>query len=427
MKQARPPKRGPSLATSKASSSATSSAATPSAASLKSSSGKGSVEKSNLEESPLRPPDLPKKEVLVRDYSFSVRGKYRRPMPMSERLSPDGQSSLGGGAASRQQPLSRLFRPPVELLFDGANTDPANAFEAAKKTACEKGKWLLVSLQSNAQFASLRLNTDLWSEEAVKALIRSHFIFLQVEANSLGGQQLRTFYNVSGAPHIAILDPRTGEQIFKWTQEQLDSLQKGAAPASKEWLKTVNDFLAQQSKGNSKSKGLGANKSSTSSSTAGAGAPRSSVHELSEEEQMKLAIEASLSQVVSSAPPSPVPEKSSIPSKSSVSLVGASKTEKSSSWKDYLGPKVDGQQPLQFVIRFPNGKRAVATFPLASKLKALVLYLQEVYGLGPAASYELVTSYPKKIIFTSSAATDDSVTLESAGFKHRDTLYLQMK
>lgn len=414
------------------SSAASSASSSANATLMKSSDGERSNISNNPEELPLRPPDLPKKEVLVRDYSVGV---YRP--KMTERLSPDGQSSLGETAnqgknqANRNSfsdPVSRLFRPPVNILFDGAqaNSNPANTFEAAKRAAIEQGKWLLVNLQSSSQFASLRLNRDFWADGAVQEIIRQHFIFLQVEANSPGGEQLSTFYNVFGTPHIAVLDPRTGEQVLKWTFEQLSS--PGEGGGSKQWLKTVDIFLAEQNKKSGKSShGLVDNKSDTPTSTALAGSRRSSVHELSEEMQMKMAIEASLSQT-SSVPPPRVLEKSNTSKSCSTPALSETVKSSSSSWKDYLGPKVDGQQPLQIVIRFPNGNKAVASFPAASKVKALVLYLQEVHSLGAATSYELVTLFPKKTLFSSSAtAFDEMATLESAGFKHRDTLYLQMK
>lgn len=167
------------------------------------------------------------------------------------------------------------------------------------------------------------------------------------------------------------------------------------------------------------------NNKSATPSTAFTGAGHK-IQEMSDEAQMKLAIEASLSQI-SSVPPSRIVEKIS-PSKSSIPASSETVKSNSTSWKDYLGPKVDGQKPLQFLIHFPDGSKVVVSFPVASKVKALVLFLAEGYNLGPSTSYELISTFPTKKIFSSSSPTlDEMATLESAGFKHRDTLYLHMK
>ena len=56
----------------------------------------------------------------------------------------------------------------------------------------------------------------LWSSEAVKTILREHFVFWQQYQESDEAQRYMTFYPVSAWPHIAVVDPRTGEQIVRW-------------------------------------------------------------------------------------------------------------------------------------------------------------------------------------------------------------------
>lgn len=83
-------------------------------------------------------------------------------------------------------------------------------------------KWLLVNLQSDADFACHALNRDVWRNDLVENLVREGFIFWQSSNNASDGQKYAQRYNVTGYPHIAIIDPRTGRQMWKkegWTAE----------------------------------------------------------------------------------------------------------------------------------------------------------------------------------------------------------------
>lgn len=48
-----------------------------------------------------------------------------------------------------------------------------------------QNKWLMINIQNVQDFACQCLNRDVWSNEAVKNIIRDHFIFWQVR-NYLG-------------------------------------------------------------------------------------------------------------------------------------------------------------------------------------------------------------------------------------------------
>lgn len=50
----------------------------------------------------------------------------------------------------------------------------------AKDCGQQENKWLMINIQNVQDFACQCLNRDVWSNEAVKTIIREHFIFWQV-------------------------------------------------------------------------------------------------------------------------------------------------------------------------------------------------------------------------------------------------------
>lgn len=50
----------------------------------------------------------------------------------------------------------------------------------ARNFAKENKKWLLVNIQDPTEFSCQVMNRDLWSEQAVKDVIKESFVFLQV-------------------------------------------------------------------------------------------------------------------------------------------------------------------------------------------------------------------------------------------------------
>lgn len=50
----------------------------------------------------------------------------------------------------------------------------------AKDCGQLENKWLMINIQNVQDFACQCLNRDVWSNEAVRTIIREHFIFWQV-------------------------------------------------------------------------------------------------------------------------------------------------------------------------------------------------------------------------------------------------------
>ncbi|KAM0326275.1 hypothetical protein ACHAQA_006872 [Verticillium albo-atrum] len=130
---------------------------------------------------------------------------------------PHRSAAPTSASDARAQRLADLFRPPYDLM---STADWDDAREQGK----EDKKWLLVNLQDNSIFQCQMLNRDVWKDSAVQQLVRENFIFLQYTKNSIDAQQYLTFYfpgdsheNADNFPHVAIVDPRTGEQVKAWS------------------------------------------------------------------------------------------------------------------------------------------------------------------------------------------------------------------
>jgi hypothetical protein len=123
-----------------------------------------------------------------------------------------------GGASeqsSKMNMLAELFRPPFEIMYQGT-------WEKARDMGKEEEKWLIVNIQDPAIFDCQRLNRDIWKNDDIKATVRENFIFMQYAKDDPRGQQYINYYfhardSSDAYPHIAIVDPRTGEQVKVWS------------------------------------------------------------------------------------------------------------------------------------------------------------------------------------------------------------------
>lgn len=131
---------------------------------------------------------------------------------------------------STQRRLANLFRPPFDIM-EKCNIDMAKTLGRQQK------KWILVNIQNATEFVCQVLNRDFWSDNRIKNKVRENFIFLQFQHDSPNGEQYINFYNLSEYPHIAILDPLTGERVYKFVE--------GNVPDVDEWIEQVDDFLGK--------------------------------------------------------------------------------------------------------------------------------------------------------------------------------------
>ncbi|XP_050375421.1 plant UBX domain-containing protein 7 [Argentina anserina] len=110
---------------------------------------------------------------------------------------------------SSRDNLASLYRPPIQLLFQGT-------FEKAKSAASVQDKWLMVNLQSNSEFSSHMLNRDTWANEAVSQTILTNFIFWQAYDDTTEGRKVCTYYKLESMPVVLIIDPITGQKMRAW-------------------------------------------------------------------------------------------------------------------------------------------------------------------------------------------------------------------
>lgn len=171
---------------------------------------------------------------------------------------------------SKEDRLTRLFRPPFDIM---SRVD----LDTARNKGKRKQKWILLNIQDVGVFACQALNRDLWSVKALKKLIKKNFIFLQYQFDSRNAEPYLNFYHLNSKddlPHIAILDPMTGERLKQWNN---------TVPKVEVFVQELEEFLGRYSLD------LKATNPVIKEST-----PDPDPTTLTEEQQMELAIKKSL-------------------------------------------------------------------------------------------------------------------------------------
>ncbi|RMD43873.1 hypothetical protein DV735_g1226, partial [Chaetothyriales sp. CBS 134920] len=193
----------------------------------------------------------------------------------------DGRPSLAeatGGASeasARSNMLARLFQPPWDLMFKGS-------WEDARDLGKEEKKWILVNIQDGSIFDCQALNRDLWKNDGVVDTVKENFVFLQYSKDDPRADNYIQFYfqqheNADMYPHIAIVDPRTGEQIKVWTRKM---------PSAAEFLMQLHEFLDRYSLDNNARNPVAKRKSEAKK--------QKPVDQLTEEEMLERALQASM-------------------------------------------------------------------------------------------------------------------------------------
>jgi len=171
----------------------------------------------------------------------------QRPVPSiwDETADPEarrqGYAQATAGASeqsSKAARLAELFRPPFELM----NQIP---WDTAREKGKEENKWLLVNVQDPSIFDCQQLNRDIWKHEGIRELVKENFVFMQYSKDDpRGAQYIQYYFNDrkdidSEYPHIAIIDPRTGEKMKTWSGPPI--------PVAGEFLMQLVEFLDRYS------------------------------------------------------------------------------------------------------------------------------------------------------------------------------------
>ncbi|CCD24104.1 DNA protein crosslink repair co-factor UBX5 NDAI_0C04440 [Naumovozyma dairenensis CBS 421] len=172
---------------------------------------------------------------------------------------------------TKEERLAILFRPPFKIM------SKLN-LEGARMKARKKNKWIMINIQDSGVFQCQALNRDLWSSKDVKRLLKKNFIFLQYQYESRNAEPYLNFYPLPNKkddlPHIAILDPITGERVKQWNQD---------VPKISSFIKDINQFLSDYSLD-----------PKSTNPTVKEPTPELDPTTLTEEQQMELAIQQSL-------------------------------------------------------------------------------------------------------------------------------------
>ena len=141
-----------------------------------------------------------------------------------------------GGASessSKANALAEMYRPPFELMSHVS-------WDEAREQGKDGEKWILVNIQDPSIFDCQVLNRDIWKNSSIMETVRENFIFMQYSKDNPRGNQYVQYYFQnkdldSSYPHIAIVDPRTGEQVKVWSGPP--------APKAPDFLMQLHEFL----------------------------------------------------------------------------------------------------------------------------------------------------------------------------------------
>ncbi|KAI9668199.1 MAG: hypothetical protein M1821_001019 [Bathelium mastoideum] len=138
---------------------------------------------------------------------------------------------------SKANMLAEMYRPPFEIMSRAS-------WDAARDEGKESLKWIIVNVQDPSIFDCQVLNRDIWKNAEIKETIKESFIFLQYNKDDPRGDKYMQYYfhnreSQDAYPHIAIVDPRTGEQVKVWSGPPV--------PKPLDFLGQLHEFLDRYS------------------------------------------------------------------------------------------------------------------------------------------------------------------------------------
>lgn len=139
--------------------------------------------------------------------------------------------------SSKSNLLAEMYRPPIEIMS-------RLSWDEARKQGKAMEKWILVNIQDAAIFDCQVLNRDIWKNTGIMDTVRENFIFMQYAKDDPQGSPYIQYYfqnrdSHDAYPHIAIVDPRTGEQVKVWSGVP--------APKAIDFLMQLHEFLDRYS------------------------------------------------------------------------------------------------------------------------------------------------------------------------------------
>ncbi|XP_068141529.1 uncharacterized protein [Drosophila tropicalis] len=328
-------------------------------------------------------------------------------------------SSSSGAAGSSRSATSRLgdlFRPPTDILYVGS-------LMAARDHATKRQRWLLVNVQGN-DFQSHTMNRDVWSNKDLKKLVRRQFILWQVDDDTPEGQRFVAFYHCAKMPYLCIVDPRTGEEVWRSPEPK----QENVLPDLKEFLREHRDF-DQTSDAPTTSKRAAPvdddDDDDVEEVFATTPKKRAKVLELTEEEQLELAIKNSMNENGQAAS-----GQNNHSSSNCESLDGfdddIQDVVASTSYESQLGQATTELTALKLRLLNESGTDEVVQlrWPSDTKLQTLRLYIKQTHKHIPSAEggYKLICAFPRKSL----ESEHNQATLKELGLHPSANLHLTL-
>lgn len=178
--------------------------------------------------------------------------------------------------------LAEMYRPPFEIMS-------RLPWDQAREQGREGEKWLLVNIQDPSIFDCQVLNRDIWKHAGIMDTVKENFIFMQYAKDDPRGNQYIQYYfqgrdNADAYPHIAIVDPRTGEQVKVWSGLP--------APIAPDFLMQLHEFLDRYSLNASAKNPVARRKPESKKET--------QIDKMTEEQMLEMALQNSLAPAATS-------------------------------------------------------------------------------------------------------------------------------
>jgi hypothetical protein len=338
----------------------------------------------DIEEEDIRAPIPQKQETLIQ-YGYEGYPMNNREQNRKARIRTvfDGFRNFGNEASShapevnalvnkgKRRTLEELFKPPLDIMYKGDWQSARDAATAAKK-------WLLVNIQDAGEFQCQTLNRDVWSNDAVKTIVREHFLFWQ-DGN--------------------LIDADEDDQIAAAIQASLAESEK---PTSSDNCNSTNTI------GSCSSRAVDTYNTDT---------PSDSDIETCSGDDSNLSTptkKASSINVKSDSVSVPARQKNL-----QINEAECAPSLEEADWKDHLGDENDAKSSI--MIRFPDGRKETKNIPCTSKFMAIIKF---VVSQGyPLERYEIVTNFPRRIL----TDLDDTQSLKDLKLFPQETIFVQQR
>ncbi|XP_053957354.1 UBX domain-containing protein 7 [Anastrepha ludens] len=329
--------------------------------------------------------------------------------------------------------LGDLFRPPTDISFAGT-------FQSARARATALSCWLLVNVQDD-NFNSQVLNRDVWANKEVRQAIKRRFLLWQIDADTSEGRRFATFYHCDNLPYVCVVDPRTGEEVWKC----IDPKESNVLSGLREFISEHKEFLDDGTDDSPSTSKRTITVSDDEQEVEGSSEKKKRLKllDLTEEEQINLAIRNSMRENGSTNGKSKRKNTSN-----NIDSDGYNDADDSSefesieefgdddsksafdhmknSYEKHLGKDTNELTALRLRLLNAEGNDEVVQlrWPSDTLLKALRLYIGEKHShvIKNGGTYKLICAFPRKTL----DSEHDSSTIKELGLHPSANLHITL-